>query len=457
MHRIWTCELEQCFFSFGKWEKAVKHAAKAHRLEYPESRIKEIWVATAPKNHKKDFRCPHKDGFDLGNFLELFGPEIFGPPGGAPGPRIHGPGGSRNSEGIVSQGPLASAVFTHIAGQLDMLSSLLDHQSLTPTVSESHRIQQALNMLREKLSTREEWEPVQSGWNGSFSFQASPDPPSIPAQGQVFPGSPATNSQEAPSEITHIQRSTPVSSGISPWQEVDERSLPDIESESEEDSDEEVEHENGKVLPDDKEPQQDAHLEKTEQIKYFEAMQKCCIEAAFTFYQRHKLHLDTINDRSSKPLCITAKKEPINSPTDLSLPHWTHLLRRISDARGLQKEMVSRLESFNGDILPVDEIQHAFKKEKVKSDRDLLALIQLTRNFCWQLKDWDKCKDLDDLYGVLEKTIRQAKRKSSQGSRRQRPRLYSPRTSEKEGIRSPHRQSATWPRLPPDAEDGAYV
>lgn len=212
-------------------------------------------------------------------------------------------------------------------------------------------------------------------------------------------------------------------SGITP-QGVDKFQALDIGniSEESEDSDEELADENlhYNIAPD-TEPVQLTHIESSEQQQCLEEMQLYCIEAAFDFYQRHKLHLDTINDNYSRPICRTARNEPISSPTDLSLGYWTHILRRISDARGLQREMVSKIESFNGDASPVNEIQHARKKQKVKSDRDLLALIQLARKFCWQLKNWDKCQYLDDLYGVMEKKIRHSKlRHSKQSPRRPR-------------------------------------
>jgi len=177
-------------------------------------------------------------------------------------------------------------------------------------------------------------------------------------------------------------------------------------------------------------------------------MQQCCVRAAHEFYLRHRAHLDNIKDKKSRQLCLTAKSNPISKPDDLSLPHWTHLLRRISDARGLQKSMVSRIESFNGDISPVDEVRHAFAKGKVKSDRDLLALVQLTRNFCWQLKDWDRCTDLDTLYTLLEKTVREAKRRNLERcSKPTRNGTFNNSRRERPKIRSPQRQSATWPLM----------
>lgn len=412
--------------------------------------MKETWIATSLKN-KKGTRCQGSTDLELANFLEDLEAKTLGKRSGAPALKLASPRDFRGnkSDGSPVHVTLPSAVFTCITDQLNVLNNLLDHHSLIPDELESQKLQQALDMLQEKLRIGEKRRTVPDGWNGNFSFGA-------PASHEdVF--SPTSNTQAFYLEAANPRRqkhlSPPLPSDMSPT-----RKVAGMESQSEDDSDEDLEE--SEEQPDlglDKEPRQDTHLEKSEQIRYFEAMQKCCIEAAFAFYSRHKVHLDTINDRSSKPLCQTAKKGPIENPTDLSLPHWTHLLRRISDARGLQKEMVSRIESFNGDISPVDELQHAFKKEKVKSDRDLLALIQLTRNFCWQLKDWDRCKHLDELYGLVDKNIRQVKRKDSQNSRKHRPKLVrGEKGSESYGFRSPHRQSATWPRAIPDTEDDVH-
>lgn len=411
--------------------------------------MKETWITTSLRR-KKETRSQHGVDLELTNLLEELEAKTLSKVNAAfvlDDEHSPGFGGFEHGAHVT----LPTAVFTCVADQLNILNGLLDHHSLIPTASESQKLQQALDMLQEKLRIGERHRAAPDGWNGNFDF-SSP----TPSQGHISVGSPEINGQRCFSGMAlprpqHL--SPPLSSDIPPSHEAVQNQLPYIGSQSAADSDEDLEdtQENSTI---DKEPRQAMSLEKSEQIRYFEAMQKCCIEAAFTFYLRHKPHLDTINDKNSKPLCQTAKKGPIENPTDLSLPHWTHLLRRISDARGLQKEMVSRIGSFNGDISPVDELQHAFKKEKFKSDRDLLALIQLTRNFCWQLKDWDRCKDLDDLYSLVDKEIRQVSRNNSQASRKRRPKLLrGGETSEISGFRAPHRQSATWPRTIPDTED----
>lgn len=458
MHRMWVCKKIDCFSQFDRRDKALKHATKDHKFESPGDWVKEAWITTSLKR-KKETRCQHGVDLELTNLLEELEAKTLSKANGAHSPATGFGGMGSRPGGHIVHATLPSAIFACVTDQLNLLNGLLDHHSLIPTAPESRKLQRALDMLQEKLRVGENRQTAPDGWNGNFDFNSP-----APFQEHMGIGSPATNGHDVlPGMATYRranQLSSPLLGGSSPSHshEIDHQ-LSDIGSMSEGDSDEDLE-ETPEPLATDKEPRQATNLEKSEQIRYFEAMQKCCIEAAFTFYQRHKTHLDTINDRSSKPLCQTAKKSPIESPADLSLPHWTHLLRRISDARGLQKEMVSRIESFNGDISPVDELQHAFKKEKVKSDRDLLALIQLARNFCWQLKDWDRCRSLDDLYSLVDGEIRRVRRNDSQTSRKQRPRLHH-REESSEGsgfrVRSPHRQSATWPRAIPDTETEEYL
>lgn len=453
MHRTWVCKKIGCFSQFNRRDRALKHATKDHKFESPSDWVKEAWTTTSLKRKKET----HGEELELTNLLEELEAKTLRKTNGGPAPEMahsltadfdgitSGPGGH------IVHATLPSAIFACVTDQLSILNGLLDHHSLIPTIPESRKLQQALDMLQEKLRIGETRQTVPDGWNGNFDFNSL-----APFPGQIGIGSLATNGHAAPPGRRRANQLSPPLPGDSspPNSRNIDHQLSDIGSQSEGDSDEDLE-EAREPTETDREPRQATNLEKSEQIRYFEAMQKCCIEAAFTFYQRHKVHLDTINDKSLKPLCQTAKKGPIEGPADLSLPHWTHLLRRISDARGLKKEMVSRIESFNGDISPVDELQHAFKKEKVKSDRDLLALIQLARNFCWQLKDWDRCSSLDDLYSLVDGEIRRVRRNDSQTSRKQRPRLcHGEETSEGSGfrVRSPHRQSATWPRAILDTE-----
>lgn len=188
------------------------------------------------------------------------------------------------------------------------------------------------------------------------------------------------------------------------------------------------------------EPLQEKSLSGEKQREYFLQMQDCIVEAAFDFYIRHHKILDTVTDRKRRPLCCaTAGRERITNKNDLTLPQWTHLLRRLSDAKGLLRNMVSRLESFNGEIQPVDEVRHAYSKKKEKSDRDVLALVQVTRCFCWQLRDWEKCSQLDDLYETVEARIALAKREKE----------WLMQGVDATPLRPmpPTRTSATWPKV----------
>ena len=99
----------------------------------------------------------------------------------------------------------------------------------------------------------------------------------------------------------------------------------------------------------------------------------------------------------------------VTSATTLTLPRWTHHLRRLVEHDRIPAHIVANKESFSGEIQPVDEVRHAVNKQKEKTDRDLLALVQAARRFCWQLKDWERCRQLDDLYTLLEDAIRLVK------------------------------------------------
>ncbi|KAI5808219.1 hypothetical protein DFH27DRAFT_522870 [Peziza echinospora] len=112
----------------------------------------------------------------------------------------------------------------------------------------------------------------------------------------------------------------------------------------------------------------------------------------------------------------------ITSATSITLPRWTHYLRRLADRDRIPKHIVGDLVSFSGEIQPVDEVRHAVRKGKVKTDRDLLALVQQARKFCWQLRDWAKCRELDQLYEVVEGRVRLEKGREREERERERER-----------------------------------
>ena len=430
------------------------HVIKEHRMAKPPTdMIKHSWTA---RKHQSEFQRHSSVCFDISDAISSWGAGVSSPPEyirpapelaayAFPGNRY--PESGANAEDVEDTQSLSSAVFVHITHQLAALGDLLDNRALAPTATEWRQVSQALRIMQEKLHTKSFASPP-AGWNKNFAFAGAASdanglrrPETFQEEAPTAASAAVLGAHARPKHQKKKSATAQVSTVISPVQE--EAGSGDL-SGTDLDSDEEPDL---RTQGTDGEPLQHTHLSGREQSKYFQQMQQCCVRAAHEFYLRHRAHLDNIKDKKSRQLCLTAKSNPISKPDDLSLPHWTHLLRRISDARGLQKNMVSRIESFNGDISPVDEVRHAFTKNKVKSDRDLLALVQLTRNFCWQLKDWDRCGDLDTLYTLLEKTIREAKRRKLEGyskpsrkgtfnSRRERPRRG-----------SPHRQSATWPLM----------
>jgi hypothetical protein len=452
--------VEPCTYAFATKDGALKHAIKDHNNpKSPNGSIKPLWT---PRRHQNEPSRQPGVYFDISEMMRDWDAEISSLSEGTKVPMKLDTSSSLSRGGVSeydddhgyvedSQG-LSSAVFAHITCQLSALSDLLDNRSLVPTAMEHRQLSQTLQIMQSKLHSKSSASHqscrnkcpafpggLVDGVRRRDTFQKE-NPTAAVAVNEASPPHPLPptkqpgRNQKAPQEI-------------SPVEEEDEGGISDAEIES----DGELEIPLRRVGD---EPVQHTHLSGSEQRRYFNEMQQCCVAAAFQFYLRYRDHLDSIKDRKQRQLCLTAKSGPILKADDLSLPHWTHLLRRISDARGLQKHMVSRIESFNGDISPVDEVRHAYTKSKVKSDRDLLALLQLTRNFCWQLKDWDKCADLDTLYTVLEKTIRHARKKNMEGfSKPPRKGTFSGR-KEKPVLPSPQRLSATWPRMQ-EMEDGS--
>ncbi|PWW79285.1 hypothetical protein C7212DRAFT_349237 [Tuber magnatum] len=454
VHQMFTCCARGCAWAFPTQNGAIKHVVREHRTAKPPTDIiKQSWTA---RKHPDEFQRQSSVCFDISDVISDWQAEVSSPPEGIrPAPKLttSTPPGNRHPESGASPEEaedaqsLSSAVFVHITHQLTALGDLLDNRALAPNATEHRQVSQALEIMRQKLRSIFPGSPS-AGWNDPLAFPGGGSCANglhRPGTFQEEPATTATNAaQEArkgPKHQKNKSATAQVPTAISPVQE--EGDGGDL-SGTDLDSDEELDPPRQGA---DGEPLQHTNLSGKEQSKYFQQMQQCCVRAAYEFYLRHRAHLDNIRDKKSRQLCLTAKSNPISKPDDLSLPHWTHLLRRISDARGLQKNMVSRIESFNGDISPVDEVRHAFTKKKVKSDRDLLALVQLTRNFCWQLKDWDRCADLDTLYTLLEKTIREAKRRNLEGYSK--PTRNGTFSNKREGsaMKSPQRGSATWPLM----------
>ncbi|KAG0127565.1 hypothetical protein HOY82DRAFT_580524 [Tuber indicum] len=456
VHQMFACCARGCAWAFSTQEGAINHVIKEHRMTKPPTdMIKHSWTV---RKHQGEFQRQSSLCFDITDIVLDWEAGVSSPPEGIrPAPKLatYPLPGSRhlesgaNGEDTEGAQSLSSAVFAHIMHQLGALGDLLDNRALAPTTTERRQVSQALDIIQQNLRSKPFARPSAS-WNGGPPFPGRvSNMYGLHRPETVLQEEPATVAATTTLETREGSRrqkkktaTTQIPTAISPVQEEGDGgdlSGTDLDSDEEPDA---------LTLGAGGEPLQHTHLSGEEQSKYFQQMQQCCVRAAHEFYLRHRAHLDNIKDKKSRQLCLTAKSNPISKPDDLSLPHWTHLLRRISDARGLQKSMVSRIESFNGDISPVDEVRHAFAKGKVKSDRDLLALVQLTRNFCWQLKDWDRCTDLDTLYTLLEKTVREAKRRNLERcSKPTRNGTFNNSRRERPKIRSPQRQSATWPLM----------
>ncbi|KAF8455765.1 hypothetical protein BGX38DRAFT_1166804 [Terfezia claveryi] len=225
------------------------------------------------------------------------------------------------------------------------------------------------------------------------------------------------------------------------------------------------------LMTEEGEPLQETHIPREDQHVYFVQMMNCCLSAVYEWFERnrevllencectilnvgntsHATHTPPEGYISTNPTGATLTKPqkrrlkkhlaaatadaggsltPIQSGTpgdgtptrpsmcllhtvtsvnSLNLPRWTHHLRRLVEHGRIPPSIISNRDSFSGEIQPVDEVRHAVNKHKQKADRDLLALVQQARTFCWQLKDWERCRQLDELYGVLEDKIKLVK------------------------------------------------
>ena len=203
-------------------------------------------------------------------------------------------------------------------------------------------------------------------------------------------------------------------------------------------------------ITDEGEPLLEIHIPQETQQKYYEKMMDYCLDAVYDWFTKNrdvllrncectnpmplvgentdngavpsskgkrakKNHLDasriTYNTGSGGEGCpgtvrVRCFLHDVTCRTTHTLPRWTHHLRRLVEQNRIPPYIIANKDSFSGEIQPVDEVRHALRKNKTKTDRDLLALVQQVRKFCWQLKDWEKCKELDRLYGVLEDFIR---------------------------------------------------
>ncbi|KAF8426189.1 hypothetical protein EV426DRAFT_704118 [Tirmania nivea] len=218
------------------------------------------------------------------------------------------------------------------------------------------------------------------------------------------------------------------------------------------------------------EPLQETHIPREDQQVYFVQMMHCCLDAVYEWFERnrevllencectilnpgdtsHKAHTPEGYFGANPTGAILTKQQKkrlkkqlaaavadagglhnpnqsgtsgdgtptrpsvcllhtVTSVRSLNLPRWTHYLRRLVEHGRIPPSIISNRDSFSGEIQPVDEVRHAVNKKKQKTDRGLLALVQQARTFCWQLKDWERCMQLDELYGLLEDKIKLVK------------------------------------------------
>ncbi|RPB24667.1 hypothetical protein L211DRAFT_837031 [Terfezia boudieri ATCC MYA-4762] len=205
------------------------------------------------------------------------------------------------------------------------------------------------------------------------------------------------------------------------------------------------------LMTEEGEPLQETHIPREDQHVYFVQMMNCCLSAVYEWFERnrevllencectilnvgntsHATHIPPEGYFSTNPTGATLTKQqkkrlkkhlaaatadaggtltPIQSgnpgdgtPTrpsvcllhtvtsvnSLNLPRWTHHLRRLVEHGRIPPSIISNRDSFSGEIQ--------------------LALVQQARTFCWQLKDWERCRQLDELYGVLEDKIKLVK------------------------------------------------
>lgn len=405
-----------------------------HHIRAPETVTRPLWTMQTRLN-EVEFYVDHALCIDLEHPLERDDLERIFPLARTTGRSLH------THEWLPSS--LESTLIDQVFTQLNFLGQAVDDKALPLTTANMHKISNLVSKIGEKLQNRMSPDEPSPG-----QYMQTDDGTDTGTQAvYVSRGHSPGQSQDQQMTIQHKPKATGRDTGAKPpimpvSHMEDTRRLP------EEDSDLDYARLD-QLSPTDmeirtEEPTQEIHIKEEQQREYFQQIQHLCIGAAFDFYQKHQEALNNVRDKRGKPLCQTTRGEPIQDATDLNLVQWTHLLRRIFDVKGLKKDMVSSLESFNGEIQPVDEVRHAYKKSKTKSDRDLLALVQISRCFTWQLKDWTRCACLDGLYTLLELNIRAVKRDLADLAEGwEKPKRRN--TMRKPGGVPTHRQSLTWP------------
>ncbi|KAI5796593.1 hypothetical protein EDC01DRAFT_651989 [Geopyxis carbonaria] len=445
-HGVWRCTAVGCDETFVHRRSLHGHTLlKHHEIEDPDDAIQMLWTARFNNENVEPGLC-----VNLGHNEETHDSE---------------------SRGNVDRGGLSKGfgqfISKHINSQLSILHELISETGQMLPPKDRELIAKKVAVLSLSLSSPQAFNTVGDYSAGSSGIHWNEMVQLVQQQNfgnsHQLTTSPHKSLYTLPSITESSNTALPKAShDISPLTQ----RLPRIHTsksalqpdEPEESTSDDFDDSQEGRLPHsaDTEPIQTQHLGAAIQREYFEQLQAVCIEASHDFYRKHQRILDTVTDRKKRHFCKTPHGDPIKSQHDLSLPQWTHLLRRLSDAKGLTRNMVSRIESFNGEIQPVDEVRHAFSKNKQKSDRDLLALVQTTRVFCWQLRDWDKCQDLDDLYTTIEQRIRHVKKelRETKGLEisKKTSRLGSLNRVNSAGI-TQSRPSLTWPSLATPMEE----
>lgn len=395
--------------TFGRWRRAALHVLRHHHHHHQvdDSSLGKVWIANPPSGFING-----RSGEDDVDPVEEFGSDLLS--------RCVDVSPTNNTAASKS---LNESVMRLVTAQLASLQTLVAaHPEISNNNSERSRWcpQESLDAIRAGILPGEQSSPVRSAVVFPTSTAPAPtteEQSSSRAHNAIASAPPPTpNATEPPTPPFHQhclfreatwppQAASHQSGRQSELQRehCQHRHPQQQEQQGQEQPERPRRHQrtpSGRL-----EPLQDVHIPLERQKEYFARMQDCCVEAAYTFYARHRDHLDKALNNRRQPLCRTSRQNRIVQKDDLTLPQWTHLLRRLADSRSIEREMVSRLESFSGEIQPVDEVRHAHVKNKEKSDRDLLALVQTTRCFCWQLRDWEKCEQLDDLYGVIKEII----------------------------------------------------
>ena len=376
-HAVWVCEL--CDWVFRGKRHAVEHFEKRHTDISSEPKIKRFWTLEIPdkREHRIEDRSSLVTLFHPVEEYQSFPDHDFHPQDFEETTETSTPKGCAANDGIIA----------YISAQISSLTSLLSNPGFTVDEDSRRRLDSDVDALHTRIRANA------GAWNANFHISGISHGRKTHTADTADATSPLGNGPPHSASTTSLSRP---GSGADAQQAREPA---------------------GGGGGGGAEPMQATHVPAAAQQQHYTQMQACCVAAAFTFYTRHRPALDAAADRRGRRLCATPAGRAITAADELTLPQWTHLLRRLADARALPRAAVARLESFCGEIQPVDEVRHAAAKRKRKSDRDLLALVQAARVFCWQLRDWPRCEQLDELYAAIEEDIALRRADAARGER----------------------------------------